>query len=282
SERRRTLQLDSQQQWLLSPDNTFVYGSGYKNSHDETGGPPSYALLFDPGSRTLNTYSAFLQDQQTLLDHKLTVTLGSKFEHNSFSGFEVQPSARVGWQAMPTLFTWAAVSRAVRTPNRLDQDVAIFCPEPDGFPGVCEPGLFRIGNPGMDSEKLIAYEWGLRWRSGPHLAWDLATYYNHYTSLRSVEPTTPLGAFANNLRADGYGAELSVVWQPLDTLELRPFYSLVVLDARPEGASGDTTSAATLEGASPRHQAGLVVGWDFLPRWHLQAFHRYVSELKQT
>ena len=282
NEQRRTGALDFQQQWLLGSRNTVVYGVGYKYSHDDTGTAPDNIIVFDPAKRTLNTYSTFLQDQISLLDNAATLTIGSKFEHNSFSGFEVQPSIRFGWQASPAWFTWAAISRAVRTPNRIDQDIAIFCPPPNGFPGACGPGLFRIGNPEQDSEKLIAYEWGVRWRSHPHLLWDLATYYNHYTSVRSTEPTLPFSSFANNLRADGYGAELSIVWQPFDTLELRPFYSFLALNVRPEADSGDMTTPVTDEGSNPRHQAGLVVAWEFAPRWHLQSFVRYVSELKQT
>jgi iron complex outermembrane receptor protein len=282
SERRQTVQVDFQQQWLLGSRNTLVYGLGYRHSRDETGEPPEYVLLFAPASRKLNTYSGFIQDQVALLDNALTVTLGSKLEHNSFSGFEIQPSIRAGWQVTPAVFTWAAISRAVRTPNRLDNDVAINCPEPNGFPGVCGPGLFRIGNPDMTSEKLIAYESGVRWRTHPRLQWDLAAYFNDYTSLRSVEPVPPLGAFDNKLQAKGYGAELSVVWQPHETLELRPFYNLRVLDAAPDDGGGDTESPASLEGSSPRHSAGLVVNWTFARRWHLHAFQRYVGELEQT
>ncbi len=280
TERRKTAAIDFQQQWLIGERNTLVYGAGFKRSRDETGGPP-LVILFDPASRALNTYSAFLQDQVSLFEGG-TLTIGSKFEHNSLSGFEVQPSIRLGWQASPTVFTWTAVSRAVRTPNRIDQDIAIFCPEPNGFPGVCGPGLSRIGNPNLDSEKLIAYEWGLRWRARDNLALDLATYFNDYTSLRSTEPTTLTGAFDNKMRAHGYGAELSVVWQAADELELRPFYSFLVLDARPDGDSGDVNTAATLEGSNPRHQAGLVASYAFAPNWHLGAFWRYVAALPQT
>ena len=282
NEQRRTGALDLQQQWLIGARNTFVYGLGYKYSHDDTGTAPENVIVFDPAKRTLNTYSTFVQDQISLLDNAATLTVGSKFEHNAFSGFEVQPSVRFGWQASSSLFTWAAVSRAVRTPNRIDQDIAVYCPPPNGYPGACGPGLFRIGNPQMDSEKLIAYEWGMRLRSSPHVLWDLATYYNHYTSLRSNEPLPPFNAFDNKLHADGYGAELSMIWQPLDTLELRPFYSFLVLNARADADSGDVTTPETLEGSNPRHQAGLVMSWDFAPRWHLQAFGRYVSELKQS
>ncbi len=279
-ERRKTTAADFQQQWQFGARQTVVYGLSYRYSHDDTGGPPNLILL-DPASRTLHTYSAFLQDQIALFDRSATLTVGSKFEHNSFTGFELQPSVRLGWQATERVFTWTAVSRAVRTPNRSDQNVAIFCPEPDGIPTLCGPGLFRIGNPNMDSEKLIAYEWGLRLRGPDHVSWDLATYYNRYSELKSNEPIPPVGAYANKLHARGYGAELSVLWQPLDGLQLRPFYSLLVLDVEPDADSADTATPALLEGSNPRHQAGLAVSW-MTSRWTVSSLLRYVDGLAQT
>jgi len=278
-ERRRTVALEFQQQWLLDQHNTLLYGLSWKNSRDETGGPPLVAL-FVPASRTLDSYSGFVQDQLKFLDDAATLTIGSKFERNSLSGFEVQPSVRLGWQASPKIFSWAAISRAVRTPNRINQDVAINCGP--GIPGLCGPGLFRVGNPDIDSEKIIAYEWGLRLRSTERLSWDLATYYNDYSSLISSESAPPFGAYDNKLKAKGYGAELNLIWQATNRLELRPFYSLQVLDARPAAGSTDTSTAATLEGSSPRHQAGLKAYYTPAPRWAVDGFLRYVDTLAQS
>jgi len=279
-ERRRTGALDFQQQWQWGANQTFVYGMGYKHTRDDTGGPP-LAVIFDPASRKLATWSAFAQDQ-IRLSEDFTLTAGSKFEYNDLSGFELQPSLRAGWQLREALYTWAAVSRAVRTPNRIDQDIAILCPEPDGFPGVCGPGVFRLGNPDLDSEKLIAYEWGLRWRAGATLSFDLATYYNDYRKLRSTEATSAFGTFANGNQATGHGAELSMVWLPSSKFELRPSYSLLVLNAEPEPGGTDSKTAPTLEGSNPRHQAGLLAAWAPGAQWSANAFLRYVGTLERA
>ncbi|HUP91818.1 MAG TPA: TonB-dependent receptor [Solimonas sp.] len=282
SEQRRTGALDFQQQWELGASHTVVYGLGARVSHDTTGGVP-LAVLFVPAARTLGTYSAFVQDQMSMLDRRASLTLGSKFEYTTTTGFEVQPSIRFGWQASEPVFIWAAVSRAVRTPNRIDQDVAIFCPPPDGFPGTCGPDtLLRIGNPGLDSEKVLAYEWGLRVRSGKRLSWDLATYYNDYSELRSTESSPPFFTFDNRLRAHGYGAELSAIWQAGEHLQLRPFYSFLALHAQAEPGSSDIQTAANLEGSNPRHQAGLRAAWDPAPRWNVDSFLRYVAALPRA
>jgi iron complex outermembrane receptor protein len=180
-ERRNTFDIDFQQGFRVGSRHALLYGANYRASRDKTAGPPD-AIIFSPARRTLRSGGAFVQDQITL-SPTVELTLGSKFESSSSADFEIEPSVRIGWRAGEELYTWAAVSRAVRTPNRLDEDVAIFCPPPDGFPGICGPGLFRIGNPKLDSTKLIAYEWGLRLWSQSQFSLDLATFYKDRKSV---------------------------------------------------------------------------------------------------
>jgi len=282
SEDRDTLDLDFQQRLQWTEGNTVMYGVGYRNSRDRTGKAPEVAVVFLPTSRTLDTTSAFVQDQQTLLDGRVVVTVGSKFEYNDFTGFEAQPGVRVGWQVADSAFTWAAISRALRTPNRLDSDVAIYCPEPDGFPGVCGPGLFGLGNPKFESEALIAYEWGLRMWSESQLTLDLATFYNRYDRLRSQEgasASSPFGSLGNGYRLDGYGGELVLGWNPDPKLGFQASYSLLKLNAEAKPGSTDTETGATLEGSSPQHQAGLRISANPADRWSVDAFLRYVGSL---
>jgi len=70
-------------------------------------------------------YSWFVQDQIGIAPGKLSLILGSKFEHNNRSGFEVQPNGRLMWTPTMHQTVWAAVTRAVRTPSRLDQDLQL-------------------------------------------------------------------------------------------------------------------------------------------------------------
>ncbi len=56
-----------------------------------------------------------------MLRENLFFTLGTKLEHNDYTGFEVEPSARLQWNATSKQMIWAAVSRAVRTPSRIDR-----------------------------------------------------------------------------------------------------------------------------------------------------------------
>lgn len=280
AETRDTFDLEAQHSRTLGGRHYLIYGAGFRSSRDRTGDPADgYAIIWDPARRTLQTWSAFAQDQIKFADDAVTLTLGTKFEYNDFTGFEFQPNVRIGWRLSPRLFTWASLARAVRTPNRLDADTAIFCPEPDGYPGVCGPGVFRVGNPDLDSEKLHALDGGLRWALGPRVSVDLALFYNRYSDLRSTEHDVPVGNFANELEADSFGSELSASWQAADALRLQASYALLVLDAEAGTGSSDTTTAATLEGSSPRHSSSLRASWQPAADWSIDALLRYVGRL---
>ena len=88
--------------------------------------------------------------------------MGTKLEHNDYTGFEVEPSARLQWNVTPKQMLWAAVSRAVRTPSRIDVDLS-------------EPGpghlltILQGGRSAYTSESVIAYELGYRAQLNPKL-----------------------------------------------------------------------------------------------------------------
>ena len=281
ADRRDTGDLQFQQRFMVEPLATaLTWGVGYRASHDDTGGPPR-AIIFDPKSRTLESYNLFVQAQRELGEGG-ELTLGSKFEHTEQTGFEAQPGVRLGWALGENAFTWGAVSRAVRLPNRLDEDVAIFCQPPLDVVLGCTPGTtVPIGNPDIDSEKLIAYEWGLRAWSEAFAA-DLTAFYNTYTDLRSTESSPPpVGSFANRLDADSYGAELAVTWSPQPWLRVRPFYGFLHIDVDPDAGSTDGNTPRNLEGGSPRHSAGLQLGLAPRSNVSVDAFARYVGEIER-
>jgi iron complex outermembrane receptor protein len=258
---------------------TVTWGLGYRASHDETGGPPN-AIIFAPDSRTLETASAFGQLQHRFGEH-VELTVGSKFDRHE-SEFEAQPGVRLGWAFAENAFSWASVSRAVRLPNRLDEDVAIFCsPVIAGLLG-CAPGTtVRIGNSDLESEKLIAYEWGLRAWTSSALSVDLTTFYNTYTDLRSTEATPPpIGSFANRIEAESYGGELALAWAPTAWLKLRPSYSLLRINAD-QGDSTDAHSPRNLEEGSPEHSASIQFNLAPLSNLTVDGQLRHASRLER-
>src|SRR3546814_11337982 len=64
----------------------------------------------------------FAQDEMQLGDD-LALTAGVKLERSSFSGLEILPNLRVVWQPNERTLFWSAVSRAVRTPSRIDRQL---------------------------------------------------------------------------------------------------------------------------------------------------------------
>jgi iron complex outermembrane receptor protein len=198
--------------------------------------------------------SGFVQDQ-IALSESLAITVGSKFEHNDFSGFEVQPSVRASWAPAPRHTLWFAVSRAVRVPTRLERDVAIDASDPAGNP------VFRLlGNRDFAAEELLAWEAGWRWQPRETLWFDLAVFQNDYDELVSLEIGTPfldgtgrtiIPVLNRNLGSGlTRGAELLVEWQPAERWRFSASHSAIDLDLRSEGL--DLNRNVWLEGSTPR------------------------------
>src|SRR5205823_5346189 len=98
----------------------IVWGLGYRLTRDEVGNAPGLAFL--PARLEQSLFSGFLQDE-IALQEELLFTLGTKLEHNDYTGFEMEPSARLQWNLAAKQILWLAVSRAVRTPSRIDRDL---------------------------------------------------------------------------------------------------------------------------------------------------------------
>ena len=274
-EARDTLDVDAHHTLRVGDRHQLIYGIGFRGTHDRFGEAPEYSVVVDPSSRTNQTWSAFIQDEIALVPESTTLTIGSRFEHNDITGFEFEPNARLGWQVGERVFTWASVARAVRMPNRYDTSIALYCPPPDGIPDTCGPGLLPLGNPRINSENVIAYEWGLRFWSAHDFSADVALFYNDYRRLVSQETVLPL--FDNKLAARSVGGELSLTWKPTRSLDVRASYNELHIRARTTGDGTDTPDADYMGDGWPKHQAGLRVGWMPAPKWTLDGFLRYVG-----
>ncbi|MFI5070148.1 MAG: TonB-dependent receptor plug domain-containing protein, partial [Terriglobales bacterium] len=246
-------------------------------------------IAFLPQHLTDQIYSGFLQEEIPLLTNKLTLTLGSKFEHNNYSGFEVQPSARLLWSRTPRQSFWGSVSRAVRTPSRLDEDIQLS----DFATATPLPIYLRVnGNRQFHSEELLAYEAGFRTLVTARCYLDVALFYNHYNDLYSFQvkspflETSPLPVHAvlplltsNGVRGTTKGFEVTPDWKPSTWWELKTSYSYLELQMENRPGSNDPSSTSTYEGASPRHQ-GMIQSLLNLPKkLEFDQTYRYVSAL---
>jgi len=186
---------------------------------------------------------------------------------------------------------WAAVSRAVRTPSRTQQDVRANSqafPGPGGIPIIAA----GFGSPNPESEVLHAYELGYRAQPHRRLSLDLATFYNVYDRLTSFEPglpffeTDPLPAhmvvpvyFGNLLRGETYGLEAAVNLDLSHRWKLRGSYSFLRVQLHRDDASIDFRSEVT-EGNTPRHQFQLHSYLNLWRSFDLDTALYHVSSLR--
>jgi iron complex outermembrane receptor protein len=232
-------------------------------------------LQFLPPTLNHNLFSGFVQDQITLLQD-VSLTLGTKVEHNDYTGVEVEPSGRLQWNATPRHMFWAAISRAVRAPSRVDRDEHL----PTGFPAGLPQDLLK-GNPNFLSETLIAYELGYRGQFGKKVSASVSTFYNDYDHIRSVSPTPatlfPL-TFDNNLKAETYGLELSANYQALNWWRLHGGYDVIKEHVHVRPGAMDI-NAAHNETADPQQQFFLRSSMDLPGNVELDGALRWIDRL---
>jgi iron complex outermembrane receptor protein len=280
TEERNTVAVEFQHHFEWGESQDVVWGGGYRFTDSSTRG--NLTAAFSPPNQSMQLFNAFVQDEVALVANKLYVTLGTKLEHNPYTGFTWMPSARVSWTPGANQMFWAAVSRAERTPAEVDISVRA---NASGFPGPGGTPILAafVGNPRFKNEELIAYELGYRVMLSNYLSMDLATYYSNYDHLGTYEPATPffeaipspphlvLPFVSQNLmRGEAHGLEVAGNWKVTDHWMLSPGYSFEQTHMHPYASSQDTSSAPRQEGSSPVHSVQLRshvnlphrIGWD--------------------
>ena len=282
--------LDFQHEFALAESNKIVWGGGYRlidASLENSARDNGFMLAWVPNDSHPQLFSAFVQDQITLAPDKLSVTFGSKFEHNDFSGFEVQPTGRLLWTPTRKQTVWGAVSRAVRTPALSDETIRITLPQ--SAPGV-GPYPQVTGETSVDSEDVVAFEVGYREQATTRVSVDLALFYNEYGRLRIQRPGTdftnahgvtirPL-VRENSMVGETYGTELSTVWQPGERWRLHGAYTFLRMNLHAMGLpDAARTSTEAIEGQSPQHQFFLQSSLNLPGNVELDLTGRYVGRI---
>lgn len=249
-----TFDIDFQSTWNLNKQNEIVWGTGYRYISDHLRGTD--LISYVPEKRNVDLYSAFIQNKFTIIPETLSLTFGSKFEHNDFTGFEIQPSIRSTWTPSPNHTVWAAISRAVRTPNRSEDDVSVVVSN-------LNPGFIRwVGNRQFESEDVLAYEIGYRIKPKRNLLIDTTIFYNEYDDLRTNEldfsanipADTALGLpFHNGAEGTTYGIEIASTWNVRDNWEIKAAYSYLNVDIQLKDFSTDSLALED-EGKAPKNQ----------------------------
>lgn len=279
-----TYDVDFQNRVPLPLNQELLWGLNFRLMVNENRGKGILELSRPEAADRL--YSGFVQDQITFEEPALRFTFGSKFEHNSFSGFEIQPTGRFAWQPTAGHTLWGAVSRAVRVPTRIERDINVVAADP-----ASDPLPILIGNPKLDSEKLDSYELGYRLPILPVLYVDLAAFYNHYTDLMTLEAGTPSSDSAgkvtipisnrNQMNGHARGFELAAAYEPTPgNWKLTGTYTFFKLQLSPTGL--DINRNRLFQGATPAHQFTVGFQKPLTHRLELGAFFRWIGNLESS
>jgi len=188
----------------------------------------------------------------------------------------------------PQQAVWAAITRVVRTPSRIEEDLQL-----TGVLSSNPPTFFRIvGDRKFSSEHLIGYEAGYRSLVKKDLSVDIAAFYNRYDNLLSIEPGGPFlesspppshvvlpFMFRNGLLGNTAGFEIAPDWTLTRWWRLRGSYSYLHMNLRRTAASQDASTVNSTRGSSPHHQVLVQSSLDLHKKFALDQSLRYVSAL---
>lgn len=270
-ERLDTYDVDWQHRFGFGPRQELIWGLGIRWMDHEVRNLPLFG--FFPAHKELKLYSGFIQDEITLVDNLLGLTVGSKFEHNSYTGLEFQPSIRATLTPADRQTLWAGVSRAVKTPARIDREFKL-----NFTPAI---GLLW-SDPGYDSEEVLAYELGWRVQPKDELSLSIAAFFNEYDELRSAAPgPPPFGlpiTIRNGVRGESHGVEFSALYEAASWWRLRGGYTYFHKDLEVQPGRVDLNNA-TAESNDPEHQIVIQSLIDLPADLELDAVLRHVQAL---
>jgi iron complex outermembrane receptor protein len=281
-EERLTWDADVQNRVVALPRQDLVWGLGYRATRDRLGLSP--LQTFSDYTREDNLYSAFAQDTIRLTPECLSLILGSKVEHNDYTGWEFQPNVRLVCAPDKRQAWWAAVSRAVRTPSRAEHTMRLerLLSRPGmTFFGQDVLPLVVTGDDSYKSERAIACELGHRVQPVPSFALDATLFYNDYDRIQSLEAAgmeipVPF-VLRNKIEGHAYGAELAADWRPVDDWKLRAAYAYLNLNLRTDADSLDIFTVPTWENDVPHNQASLQSRMNLPAGFQFDQWLRYVD-----
>ncbi|WP_257281801.1 TonB-dependent siderophore receptor [Endozoicomonas sp. ISHI1] len=307
AEKRDTVDFEFQHYYQFWGKHDLVWGLGYRTTWYEVKNTSYMYLLEGKDSKKTELFSAFIQDDITL-NEQWTFTLSSRFEHNSFSGYEVQPNARLTWKPTENRTFWTALSRAVKTPSISETAL-----QTDGIT-IAQIGLETYllpirGNPELKSEKLTALEFGYREQFGNSFRLDATAFYNQYEDIIAYvdisqcpgRPISPPQNFCSNtdinsrffeipttlingLDVKTYGLEIVADWQARDWWKLQFNYSWLQVDALPNRNRTSFLDAneKIVEDLSASHTANIRSTMNLPNQWYFDSWIRYMDNLKDA
>jgi iron complex outermembrane receptor protein len=277
-----TVDVEAQHGVHIGEAHSLVWGGGYRYSRDRV--ENGRALQFAPAERGLRWSNLFAQDEISLR-RALRLTLGMKFEHNSYSGLEALPNAHLAWSFDNDSLLWTGASRTVRAPSRIDRDLWLVdvrgsAPNPAGTPAPASPRYLIAGGPQFEAETARVLEVGYRGHRGPALTYAATLFYSAYDKLRTLEPVAGQAAQFGNLgKGAARGLELSGRWQVQPAWRLSG--GLVLQDVRTTLRAGslDASGTSGLATDDPSNYWSLRSSHDLAEDMQVDLMLRHVGSL---
>jgi iron complex outermembrane recepter protein len=269
--------------------NRLVWGAGVRRTSFHMKG--SYAVTFTETSSQMRNYNFFVQDELSLLNNRVRLTVGSKFEHDNISGSHLLPTVRLLYAPDDHQSWWTALSRATQTPNLGSQFAIIHQPWFIGCAGPLQCSVATSGGQQTVNATVDTLEFGYRSQIEEHVSLDMAAYFTRGRDLPSADMAAPQFGpgylvlpiqFANQTRNSTRGVETSMEWQVRRDFRLRlggSWYSETVADRvsqlspldRTVGFAGSSPNVSTfVRGSHDWDQ--LTVDWTLRRVGHIAAY----------
>ena len=226
-------EFDLQHTFAILGNHSFVWGTNFRHSAVLDGDTTGFRTGLP--AMDLHEYGLFLQDTIAYSDD-FEVTLGTKVSYNDFTQFEFQPTVRAVWNPSDKTSVWGAVSRAVQTPNFVQQNGFFLRQGP--VRTVPLPTFTEVLSGSSESLDLLAFELGIRAQPTKSIYWDAAIYhFNLRNSLTvasggaprpgSVPGTLviPLNLISGSGTEETTGGEFHGKWEVTDNWRLSGNYS---------------------------------------------------------
>ncbi|MCP4267152.1 MAG: TonB-dependent receptor [Candidatus Brocadiaceae bacterium] len=282
-----TYDLDFQHRFSLGNRNEITWGLSTRHIYDKIRNSANVSNTRK--HRHAPLYSTFFQDEITLIEDNLKLILGTKFANNDYSGSEIMPNARLLWTPDKQNTVWASVSRAVKTPTRVQHDLnELYLSRLATAP--LPTFLIAKGDKDTRPEDLVAYEIGYRFNPAEDASVDITAFYNNYKDLGTGElgildlTNSPSYLFFpsvsdNRMTGDTYGVEVSVQWKALEWWQLHATYTY--LDMQLHALGEDSVEPENQENQSPENQATFRSLMSLPKNLEFDTTVRYVDHIKQ-
>ena len=272
--RLTAIDVEAQHRRMMSESNEAHIGVGYRRTSDQLAG--NNRFRFRPTNRSDGVSNVTLRDEQQWLSNRLTLSGGIRAERNDYTGFEFQPSVRILFALTKAHSIWAAWSKAVRTPSRIEHDtdgLPIGQINVQGFPALLE----YVGNRNFASERLQEWSTGYRYQRRQRWSIDLNAFRNRYTRMDSRElgnlkfqflPTLDIRVpyFTGNGREGLHrGFEAAASASIRAWWKIHGSYSFLSQYSNTVPGSKDPNGFST--GEEPRHQLKTRSMWDLSQKW---------------